>query len=293
MPKPFDATLNSLIDAHVADWATFLTARAGVPDGPAAVLDTDLSSTLQADRLFRVSGPKPFALHLELESTGRLGIPDELLRYNVAARGATGFPVHSVLVLLRPKANATDQTGLYQVFGVDDEPYLTFRYTVVRIWQETVAGLLSAGPGLAPLALLTNEAAADLDAAFDRLRSRLREPDVPATVAEVVLGSTFVLSGLRYDRDRVADLYRRFSVILEDSTTYQWILEQGEAKGIAKGMTQEAHELILRLGSKRFGTPPPPGVENALRTVTDRERLGRIAERTLDAASWDDLLATP
>jgi len=25
MPKPFDATLNSLIDAHVADWAAFCT----------------------------------------------------------------------------------------------------------------------------------------------------------------------------------------------------------------------------------------------------------------------------
>jgi hypothetical protein len=41
------------------------------------VLDTDLSATLQADRLFCVEGPTPYALHLELESTGRLGIPEE------------------------------------------------------------------------------------------------------------------------------------------------------------------------------------------------------------------------
>ncbi|MGL6095091.1 MAG: hypothetical protein ACRC7O_04725, partial [Fimbriiglobus sp.] len=68
MPKPFDATLNALIDEHVADWADF---------------------------------------------------PAELVRYNVFARGVTDLPVHSVLVLLRPKANATDLTGRLQWHGAD------------------------------------------------------------------------------------------------------------------------------------------------------------------------------
>jgi len=57
--KPFDATLNTLIDAHLTDRAGFLAARSGVQDGPAEPLDTDLSTTLQADRLFRVNGPVP------------------------------------------------------------------------------------------------------------------------------------------------------------------------------------------------------------------------------------------
>lgn len=145
-------------------------------------LDTDLSTTLQADRLFRVEGATPAVLHLELESTGRLGIPGELLRYNVAAWGATGLPVHSVLVLLRPKATATDLTGRFEVDGADGRPYLGFGYTVVRVWQESVADLLSAGVGIAPLALLTNEADANLDAAFDRFARRLKTAAVPATV---------------------------------------------------------------------------------------------------------------
>jgi hypothetical protein len=81
--KAFDATFNSIIDEHVEDWTRFLAARCGVPPGPESVLDTELSSTLQADRLFRIDGAVPAAVHLELESTGRLGIPDELLRYNV------------------------------------------------------------------------------------------------------------------------------------------------------------------------------------------------------------------
>lgn len=295
MPKPFDATLNTLIDAHAADWAGFLAARAGVPPGPAEALDTDLSATLQADRLFRVNGPAPAVVHLELESTGRLGIPTELLRYNVATHAVAGLPVHSVVVLLRPKANASDLTGTLDIPGADGRVYLSFRYTVVRVWQESVAGLLAAGPGLAPLALLTNEAAADLPGAFGRVREWLREPAVPGNVAEDLLGSMFVLCGLRYDRPRIETLYRELSMILEDSTTYQWILERGIAKGIAQGVAQgvaQGHQdIVLRLGTKRFGAAPA-GVEAAVRGVADRDRLERMAERILDAAGWDDLLAT-
>jgi hypothetical protein len=50
--------------------------------------------------------------------------------------------------------------------------------------------------------------------------------------------------------------------------------------------------LVLLLGDKRFG-PAPVVVEAAIKSITDRERLERIAVRLFDATSWDDLLATP
>ena len=291
MAKAFDATLNSLIDDHLADWANFLAARAGVPTGPVVPLDTDLSATLQADRLFRIDGPTPFALHLELEVTGRLGIPGELLRYNVAAHAATELPIHSVLLLLRPRANATDQTGHHEVIGAAGHPYLTFDYTVVRLWTESLEGILAGGVGLAPLALLTNEAAADLDAAFERFRERLRQPDVPGNVAEALFGPTLVLGGLRYDHDRLVELYRRLSMTLEDSTTYQWIFQQGEARGESQGQIHAAHRLLLIQARQRFGEEPV--AEARLQQMTDPGRLERIAARILNAANWDDLLTTP
>ncbi|MFO0823724.1 MAG: hypothetical protein U0792_11505 [Gemmataceae bacterium] len=178
MAKTFDATLNVMIDAHLEDWARFLAARCGISSGPVSSLDTDLSTTLQADRLFRIDGPVPAILHLELESSGRLGIPSELLWYNVAARAANNLlPVHSVLVLLRPKATATDLTGTLEIPGAIGKSYLTFEYAVVRVWQESLETLLSAGPGIAPLAMLTNEAAADLPDAAGRIH------EVPGEIA--------------------------------------------------------------------------------------------------------------
>jgi hypothetical protein len=290
--KAYDATLNTLIDEHVGDWAVFLAARCGVSPGPATVLDTDLSATLQADRLFRIEGSVPAAVHLELESTGRLGIPDELLRYNVAARAVVGLPVHSVLVLLRPKATATDLTGRLDVPGADGVPYLTFRYSVVRVWQEPFASLLAAGPGVAPLALLTNEAAADLPSAFGRFRQQLRDDRVPDNVERGLLGSTFVLCGLRYPPAQIEALYRGLSMTLEESTTYQLILNKGLTQGEARGRTVEAQSLVLTLGTQRFGSPAPPA-EATLRAIADRERLERIAARLLTATDWNDLLATP
>jgi hypothetical protein len=117
VPKQYDSTLNELIESDFTRWGNYLASRAGVPSGTITTRDTDLSSTLQADRLFQIDGPSPSILHLELESNGRLGIPKELLRYNIAAWGLNELPVHSIVMLLRPKANASDLTGYFELFG--------------------------------------------------------------------------------------------------------------------------------------------------------------------------------
>jgi hypothetical protein len=187
-------------------------------------------------------------------------------------------------VILRPKASVTDQTGQLDLSDAAGQPYLSFRYTVVRVWQESVAGLLGAGPGLAPLAMLTNEAAADLPAAFVRLEDRLRADGLPDNVKRGLLGSTFVLCGLRYEENQIEEVYKNMALTLEDSTTYQLILGRGLVKGLQTA--------ILKQGTKRFGSPTPE-VDAALRATTDQPRLERLAERVLDATSWADLLATP
>jgi predicted transposase YdaD len=298
MAKPFDATLNSLIDLRADDWATFLADWVGIPRGPSSAVDTDLSITVQADKVFRIDGPDPALVHLEMESSSALGIPADLMRYNVLLSHQLGLPVHSVLMLLRPRANASDQTGTYRVVG-SGRLILEFHYTVIRVWEEPAERFLAGGLGLAPLALLTNEADANLPAVFTRIEQELRTTGMPSKVAEELLTATFVLGGLRYNEARLTELYRSVNMTLEDSTTYQWIVRKGLQEGIQKGLQQglqqgrstEAQSLLLRQGTKRFGVEP--AVEPRLRAVTDIERLERMADRIFDATSWDDLLATP
>ncbi len=207
--------------------------------------------------------------------------------------------MHSVLIVLRPKANASDLTGEYEVLAADGQPYLTFRYAVVRLWQESLDVFLNAGPGVAPLALLTDEAAADLSIAFTRFRNRLRECGVPDNLERGLLGSAFVLCGLRYSQSQIEYLYRDINMTLEESTTYQLILNKGITQGVAQGINQgvaqgraeEARGLLLRLATRRFGTAPA-NAEQTILAISDLERLERMIERISEATGWSDLFAT-
>jgi hypothetical protein len=60
---------------------------------------------------------------------------------------------------------------------------------------------------------------------------------------------------------------------------------------MAAGEMQEAFRLILMLGAELFG-PAPVGTEAALREITDRARLERMAVRVIGAAGWPDVLTT-
>ena len=121
MAKPFDATLNALIDLRPGDWASGFARLVGIPPGPSTVLDTDLATTLQADKLFRIDGAMPSLLHLELEANPRTGIPRELMRYNTLIDHQHDLPVKTVLILLRSKAKASDETGCYRRCGANGE----------------------------------------------------------------------------------------------------------------------------------------------------------------------------
>ena len=86
---------------------------------------------------------------------------------------------------------------------------------------------------------------------------------------------------------------------LEDSTTYQWILEKGEAKGVVRGRNEgrnegrleAAKDFLLEDARKRFGMSD--GAETTLQNVNDFERLRRIHTRLNESTGWDDLLSTP
>lgn len=283
--KPFDASLNALIDAGPADWVRLLAPRVGLTPGPAEPVDTDLSVTAQSDKAFRLLGPPPAILHVELQSTPRLGIPADLLRYNVLLGHNRDEPVYSVVVLLRPKVTASDLTGVFT------RPNLEFRYAVVRVWEESVESML-AGPATAPRALVTDEALADFVGTTERIKARLQAPDVDGRLGNELRTLTYFLGGLRYGAAQVEELKRRLNVILEDSISYQWVLEEGRARGVTQGRVETARDSLLLVAGQRFG-PIPPAAQAAIQTVTNAGRLRRMLERVQGAADWDGLLATP
>jgi hypothetical protein len=143
---------------------------------------------------------------------------------------------------------------------------------------------LNSGLGLAPLALLTDEADSNIESALGRFRERVRDEKSDPVVEEKVFGSSYVLCGLRYHTARIVDLYRSMSMLMEESATYQDILQQG----VSQGSIRSLRDTVLRQGTKRFGGPD---AENrAILDRADSDQLQLLTDRIFDVKSWQELL---
>lgn len=87
---------------------------------------------------------------------------------------------------------------------------------------------------------------------------------------------------------------------MEESTTYQFIIQEGKARGLAegraegraKGRAEEAKKLLLLQGRKRFGAPDA-ATRAMLESIDSLRRLEELGERLLEVESWEKLLASP
>jgi predicted transposase YdaD len=207
------------------------------------------------------------------------------LKYNVLLKDRHDLPVRSAVILLRPKADGPEMTGVVR-HKVDGEQYLEFRYRVIRIWQKPVEAVFAAGIGALPLAPLAQVEKSELPAIIQRMKERIAA-ERPLPEEGTLWAETLVLLGLRYDRALAHELLKGVRG-MEESVTYQEIIE----KGMAKGEANEARRILLRVGTKAFGTPDE-ATQAAIAEIRDREQLEALAERVLEVKNWHELLAKP
>jgi hypothetical protein len=180
------------------------------------------------------------------------------------------------------KRTGPELTGLYTEPHRIDGRELRFPYHVTRVWQVPAAGILAGGVGTLPLTPVSDVSLAELPAALERMKERLAI-EVSRPRAAKLWAATFVLMGLRYPR-ALAEQLLRGVVAMEESVTYQAIVEKGELR--------EARRILLRAGSKKFG-PPDAGVQTAVDAVGDREKLEALIDRVSEVGSWRELLPPP
>ncbi|MHB1424633.1 MAG: RpnC/YadD family protein [Gemmataceae bacterium] len=282
MPLPFDATLKDLVRNHPADWLAILAEPA---TEPIRLLTPDLSTvSAYADIVFRIG---EHILHVDFQSGADAHLPRRVLVYNALLYEQYGLPVHSIVILLHPRADRSDLTGTVNYEGRPGRGGLTFQFEILRLWEVPVNVLLQSGLGTLPLAPLGRlpEGAAPEEAfpgVIDRLRERIHSEAPPSEVAKL-LTAAFLLTGLRWDRNRAFQWFQGESAMME-SDTYLYILEQGEAKA--------ARKILLLQGRERFGEEDE-NVRAVLEGTTDLERLERMSVRLLEVSSWQELLQTP
>ena len=112
MPKPFDASLKDLIESYPADWLSFL----GLGTAAAVeAIDADVSTVSgAADKVLRIAADPPWLMHIELQAGAKSGLDEWLHWYNTLVGHRQRLPVRTVLVLLRPAADAPGLTGSYR-----------------------------------------------------------------------------------------------------------------------------------------------------------------------------------
>jgi len=278
MSHPYDASTKYLVETRLADW---LPLTGHTTTARLEVIDADLATvTAAADRVLRVHEPLPWLFHVELQASRDLGLLLNLPAYSTILERRHDLRIRTLLVLLRRSADAPELTGVIERGFAGEAPYLTFRYQVLRVWQQPVATFLGGGLGLLPLAPLADVTEADLPAVIGRMEQRLSGEASPEE-AGTLWTAADILMGLRYARPVVEHVLRGVRA-MKESVTYQGILEEGAVKAL--------HDVILRQGRKRFGNPPSH-VEMAVLSTLDLERLRRMLDQLHDLSSWADLLA--
>jgi hypothetical protein len=91
--------------------------------------------------------------------------------------------------------------------------------------------------------------------------------------------SAYVLTELRLPRPEVRELFKGVRAVQEEVAAYD------------EAVLGKVHRILLRMGRKRFGEPPPE-IEQELLQIWDEERLDQMSDRILEVNSWQELLAT-
>lgn len=304
MAKPFDIATRHLVEQQPEAWLQFLQLKGRFKRW----IEADLTAVAaEADKVLEIEAEVPYLTHIEFQSSYDSEMDWRVFHYNALLTYRYRQPVQSVLILLRPEADGTGVRGSasYQVPGGAGS--LAFHYQVVRLWETPVETLLAGGLATLPLAPLAAVSEGSLPEVVRRMESRLLS-EASVSQAGDLWTATYLLMGLRYARSLTEQLLQGVRN-MKESVTYQAILQEGEEKGEARGLSKglevglakgleegleeglltEARNLILRLGGKRYGAADAR-VVSLLLGIDSLEQLEQLAERLLEAESWQELL---
>lgn len=291
MSFPFDAVLKEIIGSHLAD---FVAAFALPAVSPINAINVDLSTLSAAtDVAIGFGDPPQEVVDLNFQSGPDPNLAARLLVYNAALFLKCKAPVRSILVLLRPRADAAGIDGrlTYAAGGKRVE----FEYDVVRLWLQPPDRFLSGGTALLPLATLCSfpkdrPLAEILREVVRKIDQRLAGESDPALAARLMTAA-FILAGMRVEKHELSAIFDGVK-IMHESTAYDVILDEGRAEGLLKGRVEGFLSVLIKLGRKQFGAPTRP-IEVALAEIRDPARLDRMVDALSTAKTWDELLSTP
>jgi predicted transposase YdaD len=300
--KPFDASPKALLQYGPADWPAFIGVQARSVD----IVDADISTvTAATDKVLLLHAADGNRIqHFDFQSGPDATLPRRTHHYNALLEDRHDLPVESIVMLLARKANLRTISGIYERrLPGESQPYLHFRYRVIRVWELPVETVLSAGSSVLPLAPISDVRRDRLPIVIERMEERFATQADPSKIGELWT-ATRVLMGLRYDEVFTDQLLQGVRA-MKESVTYQAIVKEGIQKGRQEGLQegrqegrqegkeQEARQILLRIGVAQFNGPPNPEQLQELEAITEVGHLEDLAVRVLQVSNWSELLASP
>ncbi len=170
MPKPFDSVTKYLIELQPEKWVDLFE----LSPAEAEAVDADLSTVSpQADKVIRVKGERPYILHIEFQSSYESDMAERFFLYNTLIGYRTKLPVRTFVLLLRREADGPVMREPFVKRYEDGEPYLSFHFRVVRLWEEPAERYLEGGLSALPLAPLCAVSEDDLKGVVHRMQERI------------------------------------------------------------------------------------------------------------------------
>ncbi len=180
----------------------------------------------------------------------------------------------------------------FKAYDTTDGWYLQFRFRTIQAWKIPYRVFLNGGLGTMPYALLSDDAQDQLPQIVSEIKRRI-ETETDVARGEELWASMYLLMGLKLS-SAVTDTLMKGVFGMENSTTYQAIIAEGElrgeAKGEAKGEATALQGSILRIGTKLIGKPDL-SVQRKIKSIFSPQILADMEEVALEAKSWDEIVA--
>ncbi len=285
---PYDTTSKELVSRYPYDWLALFRIQRNAKVEEVVPLDTDLSNIkLLADKLLLIKTKPPYIVHIELQTSYEARMAERFMVYNGLIGQREGLPVLTVVVLLRRKADGACMRQPYRLYlPHKEEPYHTFDFQVVRLWELPVEVVLYGGLGTLPLAPLCKITKRSLPEVIHRMRERI-EAEASGEEEELMWTRTQLLMGLRYTKEEIESAVKGV-FDMRDSVVYQAILQEGMERGVVQGIEQGKLDSLLLVSRKRLGEPSVQTVEK-LHTLPS-SKLEELLVRLFEVETWAELL---
>ncbi len=239
--------------------------------------------------------PEIVLVHVEIEARARRTMGPRMRRYAMQLELRHDLPVLPIAVYLKGgPAGVVKERVTRRLWDEEMEAFHYFAFGLSRSLAEEylarseplawgLAGLMRAGelsPARRKLECLRPIARANLDEARRFLLANLVETYIE--LDEAAEEEYQSLLAAKENREVEA-----MEMTWADKIEARGI-EEGQRRGREEGLQEGMKTLILELLEHRFG-PVPKNLARRIRTIRDRDRLGRLAEQLLDAESLDDL----